>query len=1039
MAASSGVECAAASADADPLRRRLLDAIAALGRRWRLIVGMRGALEALAAAGSVAAALVAIAGRDSLAALMPGAGIAAALLIIACGLLRACGRLSPLDLALSVERAFPFVQDRVATAVDVAGRGAAGTLTGAIVRRLLEEATGALETLPLRRALPLRGLRRTAVAATTSLALLACAWAMRPETVTATDGHRALAPPLSRPPAVAAAPQLFDISITIFPPAYSGLPPRSGRPEDRRLFALYGSRVTVAANVEPNELALQLRMNPGRPLPMSAEASGRRSVSFPLRERVTCYLEGTIGDTVARSAQWTLQPQADSAPVVHLTSPSGDVTLEVAGPVPVSVTASDDFLVSAVGLHCRLEGEQQWRSLPLQVRPGAMVSAGAQLNPTAFGLVAGRALVLRAWATDNDTVSGPKTAISAMVTIRLGGGEVGDSGRSATAQAERQQADAFAQLQEAAAELEREVSSALQRLEQGAGPTEIAQMSTRLQEAAQRLAQQASQVEAAMAQLEARMTLEELVTPELAEKVRQLHQLMREVLDEDLRRALEELQRALEQTDLGRLEMSLEQVREAQRQFLARLDQTLELLRRASLEAELARLRRLAEELARRQAELRQQTDALARDSNASTRAAEQDQRRLARDTEPLAEQVAAGADSARAVSVELGRDLDALARELLRRDPAGEMREAAGALGRGRPSAAAEPQGRALEALQLAASRLAEAERAVSQDMRAELTHALGELLRDTLRLSQSQEDAELATGRLEAVGTRDLLHAKTLVGPLRQQQAMLARAVTRLAERMDDLARRTPMMDPTLGREVAAVAEDMMQAAREIEGAQLALARSRQQEAVGRLNEAARRLLDLSAAMGGASAQSMLSEYMKRLQQLAERQRGLNEQTGQAGQQGRQAGQGAGMSLAQLAFEQAMIRAALEQLVRGMRGTNDQVADQLGGVPAEMEKVEGDLRSGRVERQTLQRQGQILQKMLEAQRSLYTRQPQERERRAERPRPYAPPPPPPALAPDPSRPPNLRLSPQPARPRLPEGYEDMVQAYFERLGAAR
>ena len=67
-----------------------------------------------------------------------------------------------------------------------------------------------------------------------------------------------------------------------------------------------------------------------------------------------------------------------------------------------------------------------------------------------------------------------------------------------------------------------------------------------------------------------------------------------------MRQALEELQKALKDLDLGRLRLSLEQAREAQRRFVDRLDQTLALLKRARLEAELAQLRKLAEALADR-------------------------------------------------------------------------------------------------------------------------------------------------------------------------------------------------------------------------------------------------------------------------------------------------------------------------------------------------------------------------------------------------------------------------------------------------------
>ncbi len=529
-----------------------------------------------------------------------------------------------------------------------------------------------------------------------------------------------------------------------------------------------------------------------------------------------------------------------------------------------------------------------------------------------------------------------------------------------------------------------------------------------------------------MRELERQLALDEFISPELVEKVRELHRLMSEALDEDLRRALDELQRALEQADPQQMRMSLEQARKAQRRFMDRLDQTLDLLRRARLEAELQRLRKLAEELADRQQDLR----------DAASEGAEADQRRLARDTEPLVERIAVAAEAAREVSPQLSRDLDALAGEMMRRDTPGEMRQAASALGRNRPAAAREPQQRALDALRMAASRLAEAEESLTADMRAEMTRAAAEMLRDTLHLSRGQEELAAETRRVSEGASRDLLRDKQRIGPVSRRQESLAESVERLGRRMDEMARSTPAMDPSFGREIAAVGHDMRQAAREIDGARLGLADAMQGELVARLNDAARRLLELGDQMSQMSAQSMLGEYMRQLEELANRQRGLNEQTGEAGDGQRQPGGRPGMGLPQLALEQAMIRAALERMVRGAQGAEMQAADQLGGVAGEMEKVEGDLRRGRIERETLERQGHILEKMLDAQRSLYTRDPERAERQAERPTAYQPPPPPPALSSSLLRSPKVRLSPPATGGRLPVGFEEMVEAYFQRLG---
>ena len=100
-------------------------------------------------------------------------------------------------------------------------------------------------------------------------------------------------------------------------------------------------------------------------------------------------------------------------------------------------------------------------------------------------------------------------------------------------------------------------------------------------------------------------------------------------------------------------------------------------------------------------------------------------------------------------------------------------------------------------------------------------------------------------------------------------------------------------------------------------------------------------------------------------------------------------------------------------------------------------MDDVEKDLRGQNVTRQTRRQQADILHKMLDAQRSLYRKDKEERERKAEAPKPYKRPSSPPALRRDLARqtPPPLA----PPRQDLPLGYEDLTRQYFEALSRQR
>ena len=1013
--------------------------------RRRLVAATRGLLEGVAGTALLLSALIAVGawaylaswGDRGLLCVVVALGLGAA----APAIVRLAVPLPPLGAALALEHTFPYLQDRLATAVDLAQRRERGvSYSERIAERLTGEAVGALRHLPLGRALPTRSVRIPALAAACGMVLVGLTWGFSQQTAAGARGGASPIRLIGRQPAVSqepGAPRLFDLTLTIAPPKYSRLPIRHLTEDLGTVRALRGSRITIKVRASPETARPNLALEPGGPRSMTAEEDGVAAASFILSRRVTWYLLASDGGREVQTSKRVLIPIPDQPPQVRLVRPSADLTLDAAGSIEVAATAQDDFGVSALGLRYRLRDAERWHSLDLAAGPGRTVSAAARLNLASIGLAPGKDLLLRAYATDNDAVTGPKTSLSAVVTVRVRGEGAQPDAEAPLAQAQQQEADALSRLREEARELENALSEAVEGLSAGdLGEADLRSLSAELQEAAQRLREQAGQLEAAMRQAEQQLRMDEMVTPEMAEKVRELHRLMAQALNEEMRQALEELQKALKDLDLGRLRLSLEQAREAQRRFVDRLDQTLALLRRARLEAELAQLRKLAEALADRQQKLGEQTRSLDEGKSPEARKSEKAQRRLARDTEPLTHAVARVAEHAQEISAQLAASLEALADELMRRDAPAQMRQAASALKRGSPSSAQAPQQAALETLRLAASRLAEAEAALTGELRAELTRAAAEMVRDALHLSQRQEELMADVDRLSESGARDLLRDKERISPLRRQQEMLASAVRRLADRLDALARRTPLVDPSFGREMRSIAGGMSQASRELDGAALANTWQHQRAALAGLNAAAQRLLELGDRMSQASAQMALSEYLKRLQALAQRQRGLNEQSQQAAGEDQRPGSDGRPSLAQLALEQAMIRAALQKLMQGAGSSGQQITDQLGGTPTEMEKVEDDLKAGRLRQDTLERQADILQRMLDAQRSLYTKSPERSERKAERPEAYELAPSPPPLAPSLLEAPPVADAPTSSQDSLPVGFEDLVREYFRRLG---
>lgn len=1030
-----------------PALQNKLTQVARALRLWR---GVRALLGWVALCTVVFGALVA---ACTVASLSPAAHLvvtralpAVALALGAAWVWRATRRPDAGAIARLVERRFPDLQDRLLAVVSPA-QAEAGRVSAALTQALAAQVTRRLERENTPAAVSFGALRPVALAAavcalTAALLVVTC-----PEGLARllTGPERAALAP-ERPAVRRASPPdltrvgIFDLSVEVAPPAYTGLAGRVVSEDFDGLQVVRGTRLTIRARrTESAEAVVQVGAAP--PVEVAADGANVRH-AFTAMQDVSWQLTARLGERQAAVGPYRVRVTADRPPRVRIEEPGRDLRLDRLEPLRLVVTAEDDFGLAEVSLLYRRRGESTWRALPLG-GGGREVSAAHQWDLAPMGLRAGEAVQYRARAVDNDAVSGAKAALTRIYEVALAPTEPPPRTPQKVQEAHEAQQDALDQLRAEALAFDRHLQELITRARAAETSGQAFEFPRgALQEAKQRLEGRAQQARDAMAAAEQSLAENPLVTDDLLQKVQELHRLMAEALSEDMRAVMERVQEALQQTAPQEIRMSLEQAREAQRRFMEKLDRTLELLRRAKLEAELEALKRFAEDLAERQEKLGERTDRLSEGEHSDRETREQE--RLAEDTSPLAEHIRAVAEEMSAENESIAADLRNLAGEVERADPAGEMRRAAGALERGRPRAARAPQDRAAEALRDAAGRLSTAASDITAADRRAMTNAAHQLAGDAVRLSRSQEGVVDDTRELAAQGRVNVIEQKTRLTDIKRRQDAVRRGTEGLAGRLRGLAGRTPQVDPELASRAAELAAGMSRAAAEVEAGQAAPALARATEAMGTLNRLAHDLLQLAEQLDQSSARQALQEHLRRLEQLAERQRELNRQTpgpeqggdqqGPAGQEGGMPLPGGAGGLGDLALEQALIRQALEELLSG-RGAGG-LTDQLGDVPGDMEQVEDDLQSGQVSAQTSERQRDILRKMLDAQRSLYSKQEESPQRKAEAPRPYSPPTAPPALRPDQTRPVTRSRDRRDMGPAdMPLDFETITQEYLRRV----
>jgi chromosome segregation ATPase len=117
-----------------------------------------------------------------------------------------------------------------------------------------------------------------------------------------------------------------------------------------------------------------------------------------------------------------------------------------------------------------------------------------------------------------------------------------------------------------------------------------------------------------------------------------------------------------------------------------------------------------------------------------------------------------------------------------------------------------------------------------------------------------------------------------------------------------------------------------------------------------------------------------------------MGKMQKELNDQISQL-KNGKKPGQQMSKELAQLAQKQAAMRRALAELEKALQQGGKDKPGSLGDVKAQMEKTERELLNKKLTPETIQRQQQILTRLLESEKALMERE-QDQRREAEKPK---------------------------------------------------
>jgi hypothetical protein len=832
-------------------------------------------------------------------------------------------------------------------------------------------------------------------------------------------------------------PRAIGLRLTFNYPRYTQLKTQVVDENDGNINAIAGTKVQIEARANKELGRANIFFSDSSTSEMKIE--GNNAVGEILVKKDDSYhieLWDKIGNRNQDPIEYKITKIDDQYPVVEILEPGHDQDLSENMRVPLLIRISDDYGFSSLSLSYQIvsEGkEEEGKTIKIDIPNNNRTAVDVEYlwNLSPLPLVPGDLVRYKAIVYDNDTFGGPKRAESNTYSVRL------PSLDEIVAEVEKEQGGQVEDLEtllRGQRELKKKIEDVSRELDRATGHLDLdwqkRQQMEEILEKQQKLASDLKNLAGRMDKNIEKIEENKLATLEMLDKLSEIRELMQEIITPEMKEALRKLAEALKNLDPELLKQAAEQMKISQEELLKRLDRTIALLKRMQAEQKLENLIKMAERMAETQDEINEnvqasEKEALPKHSNA--------EKQLRQDLDSFEEKMDEFADLAKELSLLPSEELSELQNMPNQSGVKADMEQMISQLSEMNQSGASKSGKSCSKKLKSMADRLKSAKEKMQMEMKEEILQAIKKSLYDLFDLSDNQEGL---FGQAEQFGPADMA-----LRTLARDQQNLKSGATRVAEDLDTLAQKTIFVDADIRRFMALSVASMEKATRNLEERKGDIVLDEQKEAVYDLNVTARKLMQgLNAAQKSCSGSGM-EQMFDQLQKMCNKQSGINQEAEQLGQC---SGPGIQLSLSEqaamqrLAAEQEAVRKSLAQLEKEF-GNSSEILGRLDDLGEEMKKVVNDYERLHVDQSTIERQKNILSRLLDAEKSMRERD-FSKKRRAE-------------VGEDVSRPspkelpsdlfqPDQMAKDDPSRfleEAYPKEYEQLIKEYFKALSKER
>lgn len=468
---------------------------------------------------------------------------------------------------------------------------------------------------------------------------------------------------------------------------------------------------------------------------------------------------------------------------------------------------------------------------------------------------------------------------------------------------------------------------------------------------------------------------------EMLQKQEQLQKLFDELMTDEMKEMMEKLQEMMEKMDKNMMEEEMDKMDMSNKDLEKELDRSLELFKQMEFEQKLEDIKSKLEELAEKQNDLSEDT----KNKKEDAESLKEKQDELNKEFEEVKIEL----DELEKMDEELENPNGMEETKKEQEEISEDMEKSSEELGSKKNKKASESQKDAAKKMSEMAQKMAAMQQEAQNS--GEDMDALRQLLDNLLHLSFEQEDL------MERYKVMDRKSPEYVA--ITQQQKKLKDDAKMIEDSLFALSKRVVQLESTINKEIAAINNNMEKTIGFMAERQTPMAAARQQYIMTSINNLAL-LFDEALQQMQMQAQQKpgkgscskpggdgqpkpgmgsISKMQKQLQKQMEAMKKAMEKGEKSGgkkpgeKPGEGEGQGMGMpggkgmseSLAKMAAQQAKIRQELNKLKNGKNGSG------INGLSQMMEQNETDIVNKRITQQTINRQKEILTRLLESEKA--------------------------------------------------------------------